>query len=145
MAATGETWEPIRRIDAPAVNVTKAGRRTVSVKLDRTPPNEWLQGFLHPSSVTTSTRMEADPRLFGDSVTFDCVDEAFDAYMKNVDERITGGNQRYEQQVLPQLERTAQERKSAEDARDAAQAKADEDAKKWDAGSEPFEPSSPDW
>ncbi len=89
---------------------------------------------MNPSMVTATSRMDAQPRLTADVVTFEGVDEAFAAYMKNVEERIAGGNQHYEQQVLPRLQRAAQERKSAEDARDAAQAKADEDAKKWDAG-----------
>jgi hypothetical protein len=78
--------------------------------------------------------MGAEPRLIGATVTFDCVDEAFDDYMTSIDERIAGGNQRYEQQVVPALERAEQERKIAEDSRVAAQAKADEEAKKWDAG-----------
>jgi len=100
---------------------------------------------MHPYMVTATTRMDAQPTLTADVVTFEGVDEAFDAHMKNVEERIAGGNQHYEQQVLPQLERTARERKSAEDARDAAQAKADEDAKKWDAGGAPFQPRSRGW
>jgi len=134
MGAKDETWEPIRRIGQPDVQVTSAGRRTVTVRLNRTPPEYWLEGFMNPSMVTATSRMDAQPRLTADVVTFEGVDEAFAAYMKNVEERIAGGNQHYEQQVLPRLQRAAQERKSAEDARDAAQAKADEDAKKWDAG-----------
>jgi len=62
------------------------------------------------------------------------VDEAFDDYMTSIDQRIAGGNQRYEERIVPALERATQESKIAEDSRVAAQAKANEDAKKWDAG-----------
>lgn|GEM_PF-3472919 len=134
MADEQDAWKPIRRVGAPEIKVSRAGSRQVTVNLDRTPPDGWQEGFVHPSTVSFSSRMGAEPRLIGATVTFDCVDEAFDDYMTSIDERIAGGNQRYEQQVVPALERAEQERKIAEDSRVAAQAKADEEAKKWDAG-----------
>jgi hypothetical protein len=78
--------------------------------------------------------MGADPELFALTVTFDCLDEAFDDYMENIDQRIAYGNKRYEQQFLPALERAERERTIAEDSRVVAQEEADEDAEKWDAG-----------
>jgi hypothetical protein len=134
MADEENSWTPIRRVKAPQIKVQRDGSRHVTVFLDRTPPNDWQEGFLNPPTVSTSSRMGADPRLSGDTVTFDCVEEAFDAYMANVEQRIAGGNQRYEQQVLPEGERAERERKIAEDSHVAAQVKADEDAKRWDAG-----------
>lgn len=86
--------------------------------------------------------MGADPELFALTVTFNCVDEAFDDYMKSIDQRIAYGNQRYERQVLPALERAERERKVAEDSRVAAQAEANQDAKKWDAGGERPRPAA---
>jgi hypothetical protein len=134
MADEQTAWMPIRRDGAPRVKVPKAGYRQVTVHLDRAPPDGWQEGFLNPPSVSFTTQMGAHPKLFGATVTFDCVDAAFDAYMESIDQRIAGGNQRYEQQVVPALERAARESKIAEESRVAAQAKADEDAKKWDAG-----------
>jgi hypothetical protein len=129
-------WKPIQRAGAPEITVPKAGQRHVIVRLDRTPPDRWAEGFVHPPTVSSPTGMGADPELFALTVSFDCVDEAFDDYMQNIDERIAYGNQLYEQQLLPALERAERERKIAEDSRVAAQREADEDAKKWDAGGE---------
>ncbi len=133
---TAGSWKPIRRFGAPLVEVTVPGRRSVTVELSGVAPEGWAEGFNNPPSVTFSTLMDAAPRLtgMGDAVEFDCRDEAFDAYMKSIDERIAGGNLRYQQQVLPALARAGAEEEAAGDARAAAQAKADEDAKRWDAG-----------
>jgi hypothetical protein len=127
-------WKPIQREGPPVIKVPRAGFRQVSVPLDRTPPDGWQEGFLNPPTVSFSSRMGAEPRLVGATLTFDCVDEAFDDYMTSIDQRIAGGNQRYEERIVPALERAARESKIAEDSRVAAQAKANEDAKKWDAG-----------
>ena len=134
MADEENGWTPIRRVKAPQVKVQRDGSRHVTVCLNRIPPIDWQEGFLNPPTVSTSSRMGADPTLSGDMVAFHCVEEAFDAYMANVEQRITGGNQRYEQRVLPEVERAERERKIAEDSRVVAQVKADEDAKRWDAG-----------
>ena len=142
MANDQDAWKPIQRAGAPDITVEKAGHRHVLVRLDRTPPDGWPEGFAHPPTVSSSTQMSAVPELFALTVTFNCVDEAFDDYMKSIDQRIAYGNQRYERQVLPALQRAERERKVAEDSRVAAQAEANQDAKKWDAGGERPRPSA---
>jgi hypothetical protein len=134
MADEQKAWKPIRREGLPRIKVAKAGYRQVTVQLDRTPPNAWQEGFRNPPSVSFTSRASAVPMISGVTMTFECMDEAFDDYMKTIDQRIAGGNQRYEQEVVPVLDRAEQKSEIAEAARVAAQAKADEDAKKWDAG-----------
>jgi hypothetical protein len=134
-------WKPIQRAGAPEIMVSEAGQRHVLVRLDRTPPDGWPEGFVNPPTVSSPPGMDADPELFALTVTFDCVDEAFDNCMHSIDERIAYGNQLYEQQLLPALELAERERKIAEDSRVAAQQEANKDAKNWDAGGE--SPDSP--
>jgi hypothetical protein len=143
MADEQNTWTLIHRVESPQIKVPRAGVQEVSVYLDRTPPDEWREEFLHPH--TNATRTSAAPRLNGETVTFDCDDETFDDYMKSIDERIASGNQRYEEQVMPALKQAELERNTAEESRVAAQAMADNDAKKWDAGGKRRNHSSRDW
>ena len=143
MADERKAWTPIQRVEAPEVKVPKAGYRQVTVYLDRTPPYAWLEEFLHPH--TLSLRMSTAPKIDGEIVTFDCVDADFDDCMKSINERIASSNQHYEQQVMPALEQGKQESQIAEDSRVAAQAMADADAKKWDAGGKRRPHGSRDW
>lgn len=110
MADEQNAWKPIRREGAPRVTVPKAGYRQVTVQFDRTPPDGWQEGFQNLPTVSLTSRTSVVPRISGMTMTFECMDEAFDDYMKSIDQRIRGGNQRYEQQMVPALERAARER-----------------------------------
>jgi hypothetical protein len=125
---------PVKRAEVPEIgsNAPSPGRLSVTIKLNQSPPIEWIRVFtgLFTGSMRAHTMPGwTDPAVRGDVVSYTPMESDLENSVLMMDARIAEANAEYAKSVLPEIrareeaERRAAEEKSAhiEDARQRAQ------------------------
>jgi hypothetical protein len=124
----------VKRIEVPEIgeNVPSPGRLSVTIKLNQSPPVEWIRVFhgLFTEAMRAHTMPGwTDPAVRGELISYTPNEGDLENSVMMMDARIAEANAAYEQSVLPQIrirqeaERLAGESKRAqiEDVRERAQ------------------------
>src|SRR5437773_11900874 len=99
-------WQPIKRgsPEVEGVSGRATGLLRVHIPLDRDPPREWEQSFLHPAGINISLSMHP-PKISGDEIIITPPDSELEEYVRHVDERIRVANEFYSREVVPRMKR----------------------------------------
>jgi hypothetical protein len=106
-------WEPVKRGKVNVRGFAQGSSRQealdVRITLSAPPPAEWAVFFSEPGTVD----LVIDARINGATVVVQPPDDMLEAYVAEVDRRITDSNVRYENEILPELKRR-EDRRQAE-------------------------------
>jgi hypothetical protein len=98
-------WEPVKRgkVNVRGLAQESSGIEALDVRitLSAPPPAQWVVFFSEPETVD----LEIDAHINGATVVVQPADDMLEAYVAEVDRRITDSNARYENEILPELQR----------------------------------------
>ena len=98
-------WEPVKRgkVNVRGLAQESSGVEALDVRitLSGPPPAQWVVFFSEPETVD----LEIDAQINGATVVVQPADDMLEAYVAEVDRRITDSNVRYENEILPELQR----------------------------------------
>lgn len=127
--------QPIRRIGRPRIDAAAPELFNVRVTLAATPPSDWHEAFNQfENGVERSTVMFDNPSLVGNAISLRGVREKdVEFWFRLIDTKIAGANVQYTERT-PSTPAAVGEREVAAAHRQcAAQVRADEIAKRWQA------------
>jgi hypothetical protein len=111
-------WEPVKRgkVNVRGFVQESSGLEALDVRitLSALPPAQWVDFFMEPETVD----LEIDARINGATVVVQPADDMLEAYVAEVDRRITDSNARYENEFLPELQRREDQRQAQVDERE---------------------------
>lgn len=130
-----DQWQPIRRIGRPRIDAAASELFNVRVTLAAMPPSDWNAAFIHyENGVERSSVMFENPSLVGNEISLCGVREKdVEFWFRMIDAKIAGANDQYTERT-PSTPTALGEREAAAAQRlGAAQVRADEIAKRWEA------------
>lgn len=105
-------WEPVKRgkVNVRGLAQESSGIEALDVRitLSAPPPSQWVVFFLEPETAD----LEIDAHINGATVVVQPADDMLEAYVAEVDRRITDSNARYENEILPELQRRKDEKQA---------------------------------
>jgi hypothetical protein len=111
-------WEPVKRgkVNVRGFAPGLLGQEALDVRISLSvpPPAQWAVFFSEPGTVD----LEIDARINGATVVVQPTDEMLEAYVAEVDRRIADSNVRYENEILPELQRSEDQRQAEVDERE---------------------------
>jgi hypothetical protein len=130
-----DQWQPMRRIGRPRIDAAASELFNVRVTLAATPPSDWHEAFIQfEYGVERSTVMFENPSLVDNAISLRGVREKDVEFWFNlIDTKIAGANVQYTERTPSTPAAVGEREAAAAHRRDAAQVRADEIARRWEA------------